>query len=299
MAALYENLTHQYLKSNGVTLHTVVAGPEDGPPVILLHGFPEFWYGWRRQIPYLAERGFRVIAPDQRGYNLSDKPKAISAYRISELARDVVGLLDTLGYERVYLVGHDWGAAVAWWVATLFPDRLHKLAILNVPYPTLAAKAYQAGDWRQILKSWYIFFFQIPRLPETLLGFNQARGLEQAMSRSGKSTTFTPEELAAYRQAWSQPGALTAMINWYRAAGRSATQPKHGELVSRAPVRITTPTLMLWGEQDIALEKSLAQQSIDLCDNGRLVFFPDATHWVQHDETAEVNRLIGEFLAGE
>ncbi|MBI5669958.1 MAG: alpha/beta hydrolase [Chloroflexi bacterium] len=290
------DLHHTYLKTSNIALHTVLAGPEDGPPVILLHGFPEFWYGWRHQIPYLAARGYRVIAPDQRGYNLSDKPKAVNAYRISELTRDVVGLMDTLGYERVHLVGHDWGGVVAWWVATKYPDRLHKLVILNAPFPTLANKAYRQGNLRQILKSWYIFFIQIPHLPERLAGLNNWRALEQSMRRSGRPDTFTAEDFAAYKQAWSQPGAMIAMMNWYRAAARGAVHPEESELIYRGKPRITTPTLLLWGEQDVALEKSLAQESINLCDNGRLVFFPEATHWVQHDEADEVNRLIGEFL---
>lgn len=288
---------HEYLKTNGVTLHTVLSGPEAGAPVILLHGFPEFWYGWRRQIPYLVERGYRVIVPDQRGYNLSDKPKTVGDYRIGELARDVVGLMDTLGYEKVYLVGHDWGAAVAWWVATKFPERLKKLVILNVPYPTLTSKAYREGNLRQLLKSWYIFFFQIPWLPETLMRFNNWQNMGQMLRRSGQANTFTEADILEYKRAWSQPGAITAMLNWYRAAVRGAAPGNSGELLHREPVHITTPTLMLWGEQDIALDKRLAQESIELCENGRLVFFPNATHWVQHDEAAAVNQHIGEFLA--
>jgi pimeloyl-ACP methyl ester carboxylesterase len=215
-------LDHTYLKTNGVTLHTVLAGTEDGAPVILLHGFPEFWYGWRHQIPYLAERGCRVIAPDQRGYNLSDKPRGVNAYRISELARDITGLIDTLGYERVTLIGHDWGAAVAWWVATQYPERLNKLVILNVPYPTLMNKVYLEGNFRQFMKSWYVFFFQIPVLPEALLSARNYRAMERSLYTSGKPGTFASEDIHQYKQAWSQPGALTAMLNWYRAAARGA-----------------------------------------------------------------------------
>ncbi len=287
---------HTYVKTNGVTLHTVFAGPEDGAPVILLHGFPEFWYGWRHQIPYLAERGFRVIVPDQRGYNLSDKPAGVDAYRIGELARDVIGLIDALGYETVHLVGHDWGAAVAWRTATLFPERLKKLVILNAPYPTLMSKAYREGNVGQLLKSWYIFYFQIPWLPETLVSLVGHYGMAQMLRRSGQSGTFGETDITEYRKAWAQPGALTAMLNWYRAAARGAVGGD-GQMVYRQPARIIPPTLMLWGERDIALDKSLAQQSITLCENGQLVFFPDATHWVQHDEADAVNRHIVEFLA--
>lgn len=292
-----DNLEHRLIKTNGVTLHTVLAGPEAGAPVLLLHGFPEFWYGWRHQIGFLAERGFRVIAPDQRGYNLSDKPRDVQAYRIGELARDAVGLADALGCDQINLVGHDWGAAVSWWVATLFPERLRRLVILNVPYPTLMAKAYRSGNLEQLLKSWYIYYFQIPWLPEMALSALNYQGLEQALRRSGRPDTFTAEDFARYKAAWSQPGALTAMLNWYRAAARGglfAARPASGE---RQPTRIVTPTLILWGERDIALSKSLVQPSLDLCEDGRAVFFPHATHWVQHDEAEAVNAHLAEFLA--
>lgn len=285
---------HEMIKTNGVTLHVVLAGPRDGAPVILLHGFPEFWHGWRHQIDFLAERGYRVIVPDQRGYNTSEKPPQIEAYRIGELARDVTGLMDALGYAQTYLVGHDWGAAVAWWVATKYPERLKKLAILNVPHPILTAQAYREGNLRQLLKSWYIFFFQLPWLPETLLAANGARGLEQALRGSSRPDTFSEGDYAEYRKAWAQPGAITAMLNWYRAARYIPAGRSSGE---RAPLRISVPTLILWGEQDVALEKSLAEKSAAICENGKLVFFPNATHWVQHDEAAAVNQHLAAFLA--
>jgi pimeloyl-ACP methyl ester carboxylesterase len=286
---------HEMIKTNGVTLHVVLEGPRDGIPVILLHGFPEFWYGWRNQIDFLAERGYRVIVPDQRGYNTSEKPQRVEAYRIGELARDVVGLMDALGYAQTYLVGHDWGAAVAWWVATKFPERLKKLAILNVPCPTLMARAYREANWQQMLKSWYIFFFQLPWLPETLLAANSTRGLEQVLRGSGKPDTFSEQDLAEYRKTWSQPGAITAILNWYRAARYIAGGSTNGK---RKAQRISVPTLILWGEQDVALEKSLAQQSLELCENGQIVFFPNATHWVQHDEAEAVNQHLAAFLVG-
>ncbi|MBL8161042.1 MAG: alpha/beta hydrolase [Anaerolineae bacterium] len=286
---------HEMITTNYVTLHVVLAGPREGTPVILLHGFPEFWYGWRHQIDFLAERGYRVIVPDQRGYNTSEKPQKVEAYRIGELARDVVGLMDALGYSQTYLVGHDWGAAVAWWVATRFPERLKKLAILNVPYPTLVARAYREGNMQQTLKSWYIFFFQIPWLPERLLSANSTRGLEQALRGSSKPDTFSEQDYAEYRNAWAQPGAVTGMLNWYRAARYIAGRSSGGQ---RGPLRISVPTLILWGEQDVALEKSLAQKSVEICENGQLIFFPNATHWVQHDESEAVNQHLAAFLIG-
>ncbi len=288
---------HQTILTNGVRLHVVLAGPADGKPVILLHGFPEFWYGWHNQINFLAEHGYRVIVPDQRGYNLSEKPTGIEAYDLSVLAKDVTGLMDALGYEQTYLVGHDWGAAVSWWTATLYPERIKKMAILNVPYPTLMGKAYQSGNLAQLFKSWYIFFFQIPKLPDAMLGAMNARGIEQVLVSSSKRNSFSEEDLVEYRRAWAQPGAITAMLNWYRAAGRSfmALRPPKDAAQQPAP-RVLVPTLILWGERDVALDKSLAQPSLDICEDGRVVFFPKATHWVQHDEADAVNAHLIEHL---
>lgn len=283
-----ELIKHNDYTVNGVRLHVAQAGAEDGRPVILLHGFPEYWGGWLHQIPALAAAGYRVWAPDQRGYNLSDKPKGIDAYVLDELAADVAGLIDAMGVEKVLLVGHDWGAAVAWWTALHYPQRLEKLAILNVPHPIVMRKTL-SGNWRQMLKSWYMFFFQIPWLPETLMTANNARGATQMMRGSSKPTTFSPAEMEEYRKAWLQPGAFTGMINWYRALMRR--QPK-----SPSSYRVSVPTLMIWGKNDIALSSDMAQPSIDLCDDGRLIFFEEATHWVQHDEAEGVNRLLLEFF---
>ena len=196
--------------TNGVNLHVVMAGPQDGPLVILLHGFPEFWYGWRQQMPALAAAGYTVWAPDQRGYNRSDKPAGVGAYAIDTLAQDVAGLIEASGREQVYLVGHDWGAAVAWWVAGKYPERVKKLAILNVPHPAVMRRAV-LEDAEQRKRSWYIFFFQLPWLPEQSLSQENFTNLIRSLKGSGRRGTFTDDDLAAYRQAWSQPGALTAM----------------------------------------------------------------------------------------
>ena len=247
--------------------------------------------GWHNQIPFLAEQGYRVIVPDQRGYNLSDKPTSVQDYHLDTLAADIRNLTTALGYSQIYLVGHDWGAAVAWWVATLYPEILKKLVILNVPYPTIMMKELRGGNIGQILKSWYIGFFQLPAAPEWLLSRNNYRGLERMLQNSSLPDTFSDEDITQYKAAWSQPNAVTSMLNWYRSLGRSGTSG------SQRSTRITTPTLMLWGEKDIALSKDLAQPSIELCDDGELIFFPNATHWVQHDEADAVNQYIHEFLS--
>jgi pimeloyl-ACP methyl ester carboxylesterase len=289
------------MQTNGIRLHVCQAGPENGPLVILLHGFPEFWYGWRAQIEPLAQAGYRVLVPDQRGYNLSDKPAGVAAYRISELAKDVTGLVEAIGREKAFLVGHDWGAAVAWQTAIQYPDRIEKLAILNVPHPQVMQR-FLLRSPRQILKSWYIFFFQLPWLPEAVLRAGDYQGAARALLRSAQAGTFSPQDIAAYKEAWRQPGALTGMIHWYRAIFRSSLgvmlRPKkrsaQGPAVSR---RVKPPTLILWGKNDIALSHTMAQPSLELCENGRLVFFENATHWVQHDEAQAVTQQLLEFFA--
>ena len=277
-------MTNAYIETNGVRLHVVQAGPADGPLVILLHGFPEFWYGWHRQIDALADAGFWVWAPDQRGYNLSEKPAGIAAYGIDTLSADVVGLIDAAGRQKAIVVGHDWGAAVAWWTAVVHADRVERLVVLNVPHPVVMQQ-FARRDPGQMLRSWYIGFFQLPWLPETLSRLDNWVIAVRSLRMSSRPGTFTDADVQQYRTAWSQPGAFTAMVNWYRAALRKPA--------SRQPsVRITVPTLLIWGARDQFLKREMAQPSIDLCDNGRLVFLENATHWVQHEEASRVNELI-------
>jgi pimeloyl-ACP methyl ester carboxylesterase len=280
-------LKHTNVKTNGVTLHVVQAGREDAPLMILLHGFPEFWYGWKQQIDPLVALGYRVWVPDQRGYNLSDKPKGIRAYNLDETSADVIGLIDAAGCEKVIVIGHDWGAAVTWWLANKYPERLEKIVILNVPHHKVFAKTLRAsGEQRR--KSRYMVFFQIRWLPEILIRLDGWRAFTRQTLLSSRPGTFSNADLEEYRKAWSQPGALTGMINWYRAVRtvRAAQNP-----------RVTIPTLVIWGKRDHVLGCEMAQPSIDLCDNGRLVYIDDASHWVQHEAAERVNSLIGEFLA--
>lgn len=284
----------QFVRTNHINLHVVTDGPENGTSVVLLHGFPEFHYGWRKQIPALVDSGFRVIVPDQRGYNLSDKPKGISAYGVNTLARDVIGLFDHFGIQKARLVGHDWGAAVAWTVALNHPERLEKLAILNVPHPDVMTR-FVLKDPVQRRKSWYIFFFQIPYYVEWILSMRNYANLERMLTGSGRKHTFTPADLVEYKKAWSQKGALTGMLNWYRAAVRSGL--RYALRRKNMPARrVKVPTLMLWGKRDIALSVDMLQPSIQLCDQGKFVLFDKATHWVQHDEPDEVNKRLIEFL---
>ncbi len=285
---LISRLSHLNLQTNGITLHAVAAGPKNGPLVILLHGFPEFWYGWRYQIDALAQAGFRVLAPDQRGYNLSDKPRSVGSYNLDHLAADVVGLIDAVGCEKAFLVGHDWGGAAAWWAAIKYPERIEKLAILNSPHPRVMRKNI-FHNRVQRKKSWYFFLFQIPFLPEQRMRKNNWQVGGRALQSTSRKGTFSEADIAVYREAWAQPGAATGMLNWYRAAFRS----RPGRVGSS---RVKVPTLIIWGEQDKFLRREMAQESVDLCDNGKLVFIEEASHWVQHEEAQQVNELLFGFL---
>ncbi|SFD93174.1 alpha/beta fold hydrolase [Spirosoma endophyticum] len=284
-------MTHTFVKTNNIQLHVVQAGPADGPLVILLHGFPEFWYGWQHQIDTLAEAGFFVWAPDQRGYNLSDKPTGVDAYGIDTLAADVVGLIDAAGRQKAIVVGHDWGAAVAWWTAVTYPERVDRLVVMNVPHP-IVMKKFASRDLGQMLRSWYIGFFQLPWLPETLSRLGNWAMLVRTLRKSSRPGTFSNADLQQYKAAWSQPGAFTAMVNWYRAALQKPPS-------RRSDIRITVPTLLIWGVRDQFLKREMAQLSIDLCDNGRIVFIENATHWVQHEEAERVNELIKSIVVSQ
>jgi pimeloyl-ACP methyl ester carboxylesterase len=270
-------LEHTWYEREGVRLHAVESGPADGPLYILLHGFPEFWYGWRRQIPFLTDAGFRVVAIDQRGYNLSDKPDKIAAYAVRELAADVLAVA---GGRRFRLAGHDWGAAVAWAVALTAPQAVERLAILNVPHPTVMMK-HLSRDPGQLLRSWYMFFFQLPAAPEAMFRVAGRRSLV-ATSRSG---TFTDEDLEKYEESWQQPGCVTGMINWYRAL----MQVRPPEL--KDPI-VQVPTTVIWGKKDRFLKAVMAEESIRYCPDSRLVYLDEATHWVQHEEPHRVNHLL-------
>jgi pimeloyl-ACP methyl ester carboxylesterase len=279
---------HTMITTNGVRLHVVQAGPPEGKLMLMLHGFPEFWYGWRRQIDHFAARGWRVMAPDQRGYNISEKPPGIAAYTRDKLAADVIGLIDAAGVERCTLVAHDWGAVVGWWAAMEYPERIEKLVILNVPHPVVSDRTI-GKDWEQTLKSWYIFAFQIPWLPEAAASIGNFDTAVRAIQGAMRPGTFSEDEWAEYRRAWAQPGAFSAMLNWYRAAGQIRTPlPKDRYL--------KMPTRIIWGAQDIALIREGAEMSMEFVPTGDLIFIEEAGHFVQHEEPERVNHLIEAFV---
>jgi pimeloyl-ACP methyl ester carboxylesterase len=276
------------LRAGTIELHAVAAGPPDGRLVVLLHGFPEFWYGWRRQIAPLAAAGLRVLVPDQRGYNLSDKPGGVAAYALDTLADDVLGLADALGRGRFAVVGHDWGGVVAWHLAARNPERVERAAVLNGPHPA-TVRAFMRAHPSQALRSWYAGFFQAPLLPEWTLGAADFAWLRASLDRTSRPGAFSDEDLRRYRAAWARPGALTAMLNWYRALPRFAGPSPSGRI--RVPVRV------VWGDRDPFLDRGLVEAGLALCDRGEAFHLPEATHWVQHEEPERVNRLLVEFLA--
>ncbi|WP_299824826.1 alpha/beta hydrolase [uncultured Pontibacter sp.] len=278
--------TFTYFDLREVTLHVAMAGEAEGELVLFLHGFPEFWFGWQKQLDFFAAQGYMAVAPDQRGYNLSSKPQAVEEYTLEKLTEDIVGLIAALGKEKVVLVGHDWGGVVAWSVAMHFPDLLHKLIILNMPHPIVMLQ-HLRNNPRQMLRSWYTAFFQVPVLPEQAAKVLNYTMLEKSMTGTANANAFSEEELATYKEAWKQPGAITSMINWYRAF-------KHTHLNLRR--KINLPTLMLWGMKDTALGAEMAEPSISLCPQGKLIFLDEASHWLHHEQPDKVNQEILAFL---
>ncbi len=279
-----------FIKVNNIQLHYVEEG--SGELVILLHGFPEFWYGWRNQIPVLAKK-YRVIAPDMRGYNLSDKPGKVSDYKIETLAKDIAELIKALGEEKAIVVGHDWGAAVAWAVAALHPEVVKKLAILNVPHPSEMKRALMGFNFAQLKKSWYIFFFQLPFLPEKIVGTERFfRRTFEGMSMN--KNTFNEGGVKKYVEAYQQPGTVKATIAYYRAAFREVFSSKPRV---RYP-KIKAPVLMLWGEHDKALGKELTYNTKHYCENSCEIIYDSASgHFIQHDNPELVNCSLLHFFS--
>jgi pimeloyl-ACP methyl ester carboxylesterase len=291
-----EPWTHQEAIVNDVRLHYVAAGPEDGDLVVLLHGFPEFWYSWHHQLPALAEAGYRVLAPDLRGYNRSEKPPGVESYRTAELVGDVVGLIDHAGRDDAVVVGHDWGGAVAWAVAIGRPAVVDRLAILNAPHPGAFQRELTSNP-DQLRRSWYMFAFQVPWLPELLLTWNDAALLEELFD-PGEDGRLSPSQMRRYREAFSRPGAARAAINYYRATIRSTVRGLlGGGGEDPEDLDVTVPTLVLWREQDEALSLDLLEGLDRWVADLDVRRFPEASHWLQLDEPEAVTESLLEFLA--
>jgi pimeloyl-ACP methyl ester carboxylesterase len=283
-----ETWQHRHIITHGIRMHYVIQG--SGPPILLLHGFPEFWYSWRFQLPFLAEHSYTVVAPDLRGYNDTDKPR--KGYDVATLARDIEGLIKGLGQEKAVVVGHDWGGAVAWVFAARYPEMTERLIVMNAPHPLAFQR--EMRTLRQLRKSWYIFFFQLPWLPEYVLLRNNANEVGRMLRGAAvQKSTFPREVTARFQQAMSRPGAMKAALNYYRQIfGRtpwSLASTSNG-------FRIKAPTLIIWGEQDIALGIELLNGLEQWVDNIQIQRIPGSGHWVQQEQPDKVNQLMLDFL---
>ncbi len=287
-----ETWSHREGTVNGIRLHWVEQG--EGPLVVLLHGFPEFWYAWRHQLPALAAAGFRAVAPDLRGYNLSDKPRGVRAYRIEALLGDLEGLIALLageqGETRAHVVGHDWGGAFAWFAPLFFPERLHSLTLLNAPHP-LAFRRELRTSAAQRKRSSYVFLFQLPWIPERRIRAGNFAVVEKMLRRDPVTPgAFSDEDVRLYKEALARPGALTAAVNYYRAAlrfpprVRGRTWPKN------------LRTLLVWGERDRYLGPGLLEGLDRWVPNLAIERIPEASHWVQADAPETVNEILIRFL---
>jgi epoxide hydrolase 4 len=281
-------ITQRFISVNGVELELAECGTGD-KLALCLHGFPELNYSWRFQMPMLAERGWKVWAPNLRGYGGSEKPEGIKAYRLDTLIEDVGALIDASGAKEVMLIAHDWGAIIAWHFAIKRLRPLTRLVIMNVPHPKVAER--EIRHWRQFKKSWYIFFFQLPWLPERMMGGNGARGIKGAFyNMAVDKSRFGRDVLQTYANAALRPGSITAMINFYRALLRTPDMRNIGD------ARIETPTLMIWGEEDAALNIHCTEGTEAWVPNFTLHRLPKVSHWVQQEAPEKVNALLGEWL---
>jgi pimeloyl-ACP methyl ester carboxylesterase len=270
------------------------AGGEDDALVVLLHGFPECWYAWRHQLPALADAGYRVVAPDLRGYNRSSKPEGVEAYSAERVAGDIRELIEHLGYERAHVVGHDWGGVVAMTTALLHPSVVDRLAVLNAPYP---AGVEEQFSLEQVFRSWYAAFFQLPAIPEQLMRANDFALLERLFRGQPVNDAYTEADIEVYKQAYSRPGALEAMVNYYRAFGRGTLR----RLTSRSSAwqggrRVNAPTLVLWGEQDVALGLGILEHLRAEIPEASVERFPEASHWLPAEFPEVVSERLVAFL---
>jgi pimeloyl-ACP methyl ester carboxylesterase len=299
---------HETAHLSGIELHYVTVDPApdavdhptgDAPLVVLLHGFPEFWYAWRHQLDALADAGYRVVAPDMRGYNRSSQPTGVDSYAPEKLVGDVRGLVEHLGYARADIVGHDWGGAVAWEAAIRDPDIVRRLAVLNAPHPTLYRDLLKRSP-EQLLKSWYVFLFQVPWVPEQLLKADDYRIVEEMLTETAAPGAFTEREVQRYKDAMARSGDMSGPVNYYRATARETLRDEVLALLPDAVERnghVDVPTLVIWGEQDQALSVGLLDGLDEWVPDCRIERLPDASHWVQADAPEEVTDLLCDFLS--
>jgi pimeloyl-ACP methyl ester carboxylesterase len=291
LQAMSEEIRHEFVNANGLRFHVAACGEGD-QLALCLHGFPECWYSWRFQLPLLARFGYRVWAPDLRGYGETDRPLRLRDYAIEDLVQDVAALIDASGCRSTLLIGHDWGAMIAWIFAIRSPRPLDRLVIMNVPHPVPFWRALRT--WRQLKRSWYIFFFQLPWLPELLLAARNYRFVTEAFRGMAVDKNRFPEDvLSVYRENAARPGALTAMVNYYRAILRGGGGTRQRKL---GYPRIDTPTLMVWGEHDAALGKETTYGTEKYVSDLTLRYLPEVSHWVQQEAPETVNAMLEAWL---
>ncbi len=278
-------MQHSYLKTNGIQLHYVTQG--DGPLILFLHGFPEFWYSWRHQLEAFGH-DYKAVALNLRGYNNSDKPEEKSAYALPELVKDVEGTIRALGYERCTLVGHDWGGAIAWSFAYAYPTMLEQLIVLNLPHPAKFAAGLRTPQ--QLLRSWYVGLFQLPVLPEFLLSAGNYAAIRAIFRDQAALGAFTQADIDALVAAAAKPGAIASMLNYYRNIFSA-----EGLLNQQWGV-LEVPTLMIWGENDAALGKELTDGTEEYVADFTICYIAHCSHWVQQEQPALVNQYIKDFL---
>jgi pimeloyl-ACP methyl ester carboxylesterase len=283
-----DDWNHKYIHANNLNFHYVEDGDYNNELVILLHGFPEHWHSWRNQIPFLS-RKYHVVAIDMRGYNLSDKPKDIKDYRLELLVNDVKEIIQELGYEKAHIIGHDWGGAVAWGFASMYPEMLNKLIILNSPHPIGMVKAMKTS--LQLLHSWYILFFQLPTIPELSLSINDYKMAAESLRKTSiyPEKTFNSEDIERYIESIKIPNALSSMINYYRALLRYG--------IGVRIRKVENKTLIIWGEKDTFLLKDVNQNIDQYVSDIKIEYIEDASHWVHRDQPQKVNNIIDEFLS--
>ncbi|TGL61000.1 alpha/beta fold hydrolase [Leptospira sarikeiensis] len=287
----FPEVRSKYLEANGQKFFILESGPKEGKPLLLLHGFPEFSYAWKNQIGYFAKLGYLVIAPDQRGYARSSKPKSISDYGLDNLSEDIISILDVYGISKTDIIAHDWGGAVAYWTLSKFPDRFRKACILNVPHPTIMKRKI-LSDKTQRKKSRYILFFRIPWLPEFLLSRSNYKKLERSLTKTSIKGAFSEEEIKLYKEAWSMPRCVKSMLHWYRAVVKNP--PK---LIRSRKIQV--PTRIFWGEKDRFLEKEMAEETLTLFKEASVRFFSKGTHWIHHEIPDILNPELSSFLSEE
>jgi pimeloyl-ACP methyl ester carboxylesterase len=289
-------IKHQYAEVNGVRLHYAAAG--GGKLILFLHGFPEFWYAWKDQLTEFG-RDHLAVAPDMRGYNLSSKPTDIEQYRVKYLVEDVKALSEKLGHKRFILVGHDWGGAVAWAFAMRYPERLEKLIIINAPHPAIFQRELAQNPYQQ-RASQYMLMFRSPQAESILSANNYAALVQAVLSEGLKRGHFTEEDKKAYLEAWSQPGALTGGLNYYRAmrVGPDINQ-QAGPSAEFESFAVKVPTLVIWGEKDTALLTGNLNGLEEYVPNLTIKRIPDGSHWVVHEKPELINSLIRGFISSQ